>query len=137
MQEKELYSKACVVGSIKFVIDEAKDESIGLEWYEKFSHNVATILARDKEVVAVRLIPYSNKCEVYIAKDGPWLKKDIAYIAKFKKYVKSLSKDAPIKLDEALERPILLFLTNSNINIDVSVLIQNFSAHNIPLHLSG
>ncbi|RIA79262.1 hypothetical protein C1645_846943 [Glomus cerebriforme] len=104
MQEKELYSKACVAGSIRFVIDEAKEESVDLNVYENFSCNVATILARDKEVVAVRLIPYSNKCEVYIAKNGPWLREDIAYIDRIKKYVKSLSKDAPIKLDEALER---------------------------------
>ncbi|RIA80699.1 hypothetical protein C1645_838242 [Glomus cerebriforme] len=104
MQEKELYSKACVARSIKFVIDKAKDESVHLKDYENFSCNVATILARDKEVVAVRLIPYSNKCEVYIAKNSPWLKEDIAYIDKIKKYVKNLSKDAPIKLDKALER---------------------------------
>ncbi len=104
MREKELYSKACVAGSIRFVVDEADEESLALEEYENFSRNLATILARNTEVVAVRLIPYPNKCEVYISKNNYWLEKDIVYIDKIKEYVKSLSKDAPIKLDDALER---------------------------------
>src|SRR3954452_19168635 len=104
MQEKELYSKACVAESIRFVVNEADKESVALEEYENFSRNLATILARDRVVVAVRLIPYTNKCEVYIAKNNYWLEKGIAYIDKIKEYVKSLSKDAPIKLDDALER---------------------------------
>ncbi|CAG8459972.1 11243_t:CDS:1 [Funneliformis mosseae] len=104
MRENELYSKACVAGSIRFVVDEADEESVALAEYENFSRNLATILARDRQVVAVTLIPYPNKCEVYIAKNNSWLEEDIVYIDKIKEYVKSLSKDAPIKLNAALER---------------------------------
>jgi hypothetical protein len=100
----ELYSKACVAGSIRFVVDEAKEEGVALKEYERFSCNLATILAREKEVVAVRLIPYQNKCVIHLAKNGDWLQKDVDYIDKIENYVKSLSKDAPIKSKEALKR---------------------------------
>ena len=62
MREKELYSKACVAGSIRFVVDEADEESVALEEYENFSHNLATILARDRKVVAVSFIISINEC---------------------------------------------------------------------------
>jgi len=42
--EKELYSKACVAESIRFVVDEAREESVNLKEYKKFSCNLATIL---------------------------------------------------------------------------------------------
>ncbi|RIA91169.1 hypothetical protein C1645_875630 [Glomus cerebriforme] len=51
MQEKEFYSKVCVAGSIKFVVDKAIEEDIDLLNSNKFSCNIATILA----VVAVNL----------------------------------------------------------------------------------
>jgi hypothetical protein len=71
---------------------------------KKFSCNLATILAREKEVVAVRLIPYPDKCVIHLAKNGSWLQKDIDYIGKIENYVKSLSKNAPITSKEALKR---------------------------------
>lgn len=104
MQEKELYSKACVARSIKSFADEAREESVGPEEYEKFSCNLATILTRDREVVAVRLRTFPYKSVVYIAKNGSWHKKDDEYIDKIKKYVKSISKDAPIRFRKALDR---------------------------------
>ena len=44
----ELHSKACVAKGIRFVVDNAKEESVNLEEYENFSCNLATILARDR-----------------------------------------------------------------------------------------
>src|SRR2546429_6691757 len=99
----ELYSKVCVAGSIKFVASEAREEKVNLSVTEKFSHHLATILARDKEVVAVGLRIFPNKCDVYISKNGNWNRKDVEYIHKIKKYMKSISKEAPT-LDAAWER---------------------------------
>ena len=50
-----MYSKECIVESIKFIVNEASDEVIKMEEYDKFSCSLAKILAKDKEVVAVRL----------------------------------------------------------------------------------
>src|SRR5436190_21809824 len=95
----ELYSKACVAESIRFIVDNAKEESVNLEEYENFSCNLATILARDREVVAVRLLHHANKCDVYLAKNSRWSDRcSVEYIEETEKYVKSLSNDAPIKL---------------------------------------
>ncbi|RIA79916.1 hypothetical protein C1645_745603 [Glomus cerebriforme] len=102
--EKELYSKACVVESIRFVVDEAREESVNLKEYEKFSCNLATILAREKEVIAIRLVPYPDNCVVYIAKNDIWCEKDTDYINSIKSYLKSLSKDAPVRLKDAWKR---------------------------------
>src|ERR1044071_6560477 len=77
MQEKELYSKMCVVRSIKFVANEAREERVNLNVNEKFSCNLATILARDKEVVAVGLRIFPDKCIVYISKNDNWNRKDV------------------------------------------------------------
>ncbi|RIA81067.1 hypothetical protein C1645_837573 [Glomus cerebriforme] len=50
---KEFYSKVCVVESIKFFADELSESEINLTKTDKFTCNLATILAaRDKEVVA-------------------------------------------------------------------------------------
>ncbi|CAG8641663.1 3058_t:CDS:2 [Funneliformis mosseae] len=100
----ELHSKACVAESIIFEVDNEKEESVNLEEYENFSCNLAIILARNREVVAVRLIHHANKCDVYLAKNSPWTNIDVEYIDEIEKYVKSLSKDAHIKLEVALER---------------------------------
>ncbi|RIA84438.1 hypothetical protein C1645_832242 [Glomus cerebriforme] len=77
-QEKEFYSKLQVAGSIKF-ISKKSNEFIGLKKLkltnnEKFSHNLATILVRKEEVVAVNLTTYSNYCIIYISKNSNWLK---------------------------------------------------------------
>ena len=76
----ELHSKACVAESIRFVVDKAKEESANLKEYENFSCNLATILARDREVVAVRLLHHANKCDVYLAKNSRWTDTDVEYI---------------------------------------------------------
>ncbi|RIA98486.1 hypothetical protein C1645_731700 [Glomus cerebriforme] len=101
---KELYSKACVAESLKLIINKTSDEAVDLKEYEKFSYNLATILVRDKEVVAVRLIPYSDKCVIYLAKNDIWDQKDFDYVKKVRNYVQSLSKDAPILLKEVWKR---------------------------------
>ncbi|RGB26033.1 hypothetical protein C1646_770943 [Rhizophagus diaphanus] len=57
--EKELYSKEYVVESTNFVVNRAKTNKSKvtnkLSDYNRFSCNLATIFARDKKVVAVRL----------------------------------------------------------------------------------
>ena len=53
--EEELYSKVCVAESINFVVEEVIHEDIGKNETDKFSCNLATILARDQEIVAVWL----------------------------------------------------------------------------------
>ena len=105
-----MYSKACVAGSIKFVVGEASENSIDPTDNDKFSCNLATILARDKEVVAVYLKVLSSKVRVYISKNSEWLETDDEYISKIQEYLKSISKDAPMSLDEALEREDVLVL---------------------------
>ncbi|CAG8614460.1 11577_t:CDS:2 [Diversispora eburnea] len=57
---KELYSKIQVAGSIKFVAEKESDEDINLTDNYKFSHNLVTILERDREVVAKYLRIISN-----------------------------------------------------------------------------
>src|SRR5688572_20918704 len=100
--EKQFYSKLCVAGSIKFVADEASRNGTGLQMIERFSCNLATILARDKEVVAVMLTSSINSCTVYISKNGDWSKKDDEYIRNIERHLRSISKDAPITLANAL-----------------------------------
>ena len=73
---QELYSKVCVAGSIKFVVsEEREEEERDLEVDERFFCNLATILARDHKMVAVRLKLFSDKCVVYISKNERWKKK--------------------------------------------------------------
>ncbi|PKC51615.1 hypothetical protein RhiirA1_543672, partial [Rhizophagus irregularis] len=60
--EKELYSKECVAQSINFVVGEANKELPALIDREIFSYYLATILARDKEVVAVWLRILQGRC---------------------------------------------------------------------------
>ncbi|PKY37199.1 hypothetical protein RhiirB3_533741, partial [Rhizophagus irregularis] len=78
-REKELYSKGSVAQSINFVVDKAKGEFC-LDCEEKFSLYLATILARDKEVVAVWLRILQDHCEIYLSKNSDWLDEDIEYI---------------------------------------------------------
>ncbi|CAI2186747.1 19835_t:CDS:1 [Funneliformis geosporum] len=104
LQEKEFYSKVCVAGSIKFVVGEATEENIQLSDLDKFSCNLATILARDKEVVAVNLKTLPNKCKVYIAKNNAWSVEDLAYLNKVKETLINVSNDAPMTFKQALDR---------------------------------
>src|SRR5436190_23122370 len=92
---QELYSKVCVARSI--VSKEREEEERNLEVDERFSFNIATILARDQEVVAVRMKLFTDKCIVYISKNESWNKNDVEYINKIKEYFKSISKDAWIR----------------------------------------
>ncbi|RIA80326.1 hypothetical protein C1645_838899 [Glomus cerebriforme] len=101
--EKQFYSKLCIAESIKFVTDEANRNGTGQQMIERFSCNLATILARDKEVVAVMLTTSINSCTVYISKRD-WFKKDDEYIRKIERHLRSISKDAPITLVNALKR---------------------------------
>ncbi|RIA97493.1 hypothetical protein C1645_801797 [Glomus cerebriforme] len=95
--KKELYSKECVAQNINFVVSEASKEVITLMDYERFSGYLATILARDKEVVAVWLRVLSDHCEIYLSKNFAWLDNDVKYIDKIMKYLKDISKDAPME----------------------------------------
>jgi hypothetical protein len=45
-------------------------------------------LARDKEVVAVGLKFFTNKCVVHISKNKNWNDKDVEYINKIERYFK-------------------------------------------------
>ncbi|CAB4423662.1 unnamed protein product [Rhizophagus irregularis] len=56
-----------------------------------FSCDLATILARDNEVVTVRLVALKNACKIYICKNFAWLEDD----------VKEISKNAPMISDDA------------------------------------
>ncbi|KAF0404392.1 hypothetical protein F8M41_009037 [Gigaspora margarita] len=103
-QEKEFYSKVCVAGSIKFVVDEASEEDVNLSEFDKFSCNLAIILARDREVVAVNLKLLPSKCKVYIAKNGAWRKEDYEYVNKIKEILINVSKDAPMTFEKTYAR---------------------------------
>ena len=83
---EEMYSKVCVAGSLKFVTGEKKEEKVVLNESEKFSRHLATILARDREMVAVGTRIFSDiKCIVYISKSRIWNKKDVEYINNYMK----------------------------------------------------
>ncbi|PKY59182.1 hypothetical protein RhiirA4_481713 [Rhizophagus irregularis] len=124
----EFYSKVCVARSIKFITDKASKKEISLSESDQFSHNLATILARNSEVVAVNLKILPNKCRVYISKNSKWLNKDIKYIDKIKELMKNLSKDGQrlnklkkdIKdnKDKSHIKSFLEFLESSEINVD-------------------
>ncbi|CAG8446088.1 4932_t:CDS:2 [Diversispora eburnea] len=71
MSEKDLYSKLCVAECINSVVSEA-NKFIEAKKIDKLSCNLATILARDREVVAIEL------------------------------YLRNISKDASVKLEPAV-----------------------------------
>ncbi|CAB4441327.1 unnamed protein product [Rhizophagus irregularis] len=102
--ENIFYSKVFVAGSFKFVVDEASKRDTKLSTLDKFVCNLATILARDKEVVAVNLKILPNKCKIYIAKNDVWLAKDYEYINNVKKVLINVSKEAPMSFEEAYEK---------------------------------
>ncbi|PKK65377.1 hypothetical protein RhiirC2_786239 [Rhizophagus irregularis] len=62
-EENEFYSKLCVAEIFRGAVDE-KSEEIDLLGGDKFSYNLATILARDREVVAINLRVLSDGCEL-------------------------------------------------------------------------
>ncbi|CAG8722115.1 15331_t:CDS:1, partial [Funneliformis mosseae] len=55
-----------------------------------------TILARDKEVIAVWLVPTPNGRMAYLSKNSAWLPNDIEYINKITTHLKKISKSASV-----------------------------------------
>ncbi|GBB85612.1 hypothetical protein RclHR1_01210020 [Rhizophagus clarus] len=102
--EKELYSKACVASSIKFAVSEATENDANLTESDRISRNLATILARDKEVVAVYLKILPEKCKAYISKNDVWREEDDEYISKIQNCLKNMSENPVKKLEEAWKR---------------------------------
>jgi hypothetical protein len=107
---EQFYSKQCVAESIKHVVSKESGTDIKLTKLDKFSCNLATILTRDNEVVAVYLKLLSNKCKIYIAKNGIWTNEDVEYIRKILEHLKNISKDAPIPPIDALGRDDVIAL---------------------------
>lgn len=108
-RKKEFYSKLQVVGSIRFTVGEESDEFISLNKpkltnNEKFSYNLATILAKKKEVVAVSLTTYPNSCIINISKNNNWLKENYHYINKIKEYLIKISNYERMSWKEALDK---------------------------------
>ncbi|RGB39147.1 hypothetical protein C1646_754810 [Rhizophagus diaphanus] len=95
--KKELYSKECVAYCINFVVSEVSNEVADLNIHDKLSCYLATILARDKEVVAVWLRILKDSNEIYLSKNFNWFSEDEKYIDDITKYLKDISKNAPIK----------------------------------------
>jgi hypothetical protein len=92
--EKELYNKECIAESINFVVGKAS-KGVSTLNVHKFSCNLATILAKDKEVIAVRLKVLPSYCEIYLAKNSAWSNRDDMYIAEITNYLKDMLKRAP------------------------------------------
>jgi len=67
--EKEFYNKECVAENINFVVGETNKEDKTLNNHKRFFCNLTTILARDREVVVVRLKVLASGCEVYLFKN--------------------------------------------------------------------
>ncbi|CAI2188796.1 11920_t:CDS:2, partial [Funneliformis geosporum] len=108
-QEKEFYSKLQAAKSIKFVIGEKSNEFIGLNRLkltnnEKFSRDLATILARKKEVVAVNLTTHLDSCIINISKNSNWLQEGYQYINKIKECLIKISKYEPMSWEEAFTK---------------------------------
>lgn len=102
--EKEFYSKVCVAESINFAIGKTDRKIIDLQVNDRFACSLATILARDKEMVAVRMKISPNNCIIYISKNNDWLEKDDEYIRKIVGYLKGISDDAPMTFNDAMEK---------------------------------
>ncbi|RIA99206.1 hypothetical protein C1645_811677 [Glomus cerebriforme] len=111
-REKELYSKECVAECINFAVGTASAENTYLATHERFACYLATILARDKEVVAVRLKVLPNSCDIYLSKNFHWLDKDVKYINEIQNYLKDISKSAPTILkgtESAFTKAVMLY----------------------------
>ncbi|EXX55073.1 hypothetical protein RirG_228600 [Rhizophagus irregularis DAOM 197198w] len=91
-REKELYSKICAASGIK---DEASGKITRLTKNDEFSSSLATLLTRDKEMVAVMLKVSTNGCNIYMAKNDKWFENDFTYIDRIKNYLKKYLKLLP------------------------------------------
>lgn len=117
MSEKELYSKICVAESIEPVAGEPSHNTVR-KVFHKISCKLATILARDKEVVAVRLEFLNGCCKAYISKNGEWLDEDVVYINKIEGCLRNISKDSSkvsVEDTDTLTDEILIL---KNLNLD-------------------
>lgn len=72
----------------------------------RFSYNLATILVRDKAVVAVNLKHSPDKCKVYIARNYAWHIHDLEYVVKIKRVLTDVSKVAPLTIEETHKRKV-------------------------------
>ncbi|PKY16245.1 hypothetical protein RhiirB3_428580 [Rhizophagus irregularis] len=91
--------------------DQEREKERKKELYDKiFSCYLTTILARDKEVVAVWLSILQDRCEIYLSKNSDWLDKDNKFIDNITKYLKNISKNAPAKSEDN-ERNFLVAVT--------------------------
>jgi hypothetical protein len=95
-REKELYSKECIAHCINFVIGKVSEKVADLNIRDRFSCYLTTILAKDKEVVAVWLRILKDSSEIYLFKNFNWLSEDEKYIENIIKYLKVISKNAPV-----------------------------------------
>ncbi|CAG8517436.1 9054_t:CDS:2 [Diversispora eburnea] len=108
----------------QIVPDEASKEDINLSESEKFSCNLATILARDREVVAVNLKILSNNYKVYIAKNSAWSENDRKYIYEIKEYLEldyrldKLKNDIIYSKNKSHIKSFLEFAKINVVNID-------------------
>src|SRR5438067_1814911 len=59
----------------------------------KFSCHLTAILARNKEVIAVRLEILPNGCRVYLSINFDWIEKEETYIKKVEEYAPEKSMD--------------------------------------------
>ncbi|RGB34608.1 hypothetical protein C1646_760400 [Rhizophagus diaphanus] len=96
MSEEELYSKIYAAQSIKPVFSGEVVDNESSYKLSKLSCNLATILARDKDIVAVRL-KISDGCIAYISKSGPCLDEEVVYINKIREYLRNILHGSPKK----------------------------------------
>ena len=112
--EKELYSKECVAESIDHVVGEASDEVTNMNDTERISCYLATILARENEVVAVRLEVLSDGCKIYLSKNFAWNETNVEYIDKIENYLKDILRNAPkilTDVEKAFTKDMTLYCT--------------------------
>lgn len=126
MEERKFYSKLCVARSLKSSVGKrCLNEFVPSGW-DKLSYNLATILVKDKVVVAVNLRVLSNRCEISIAKDGVWLEEDHKYVNKIKETLANISKDAPMTFKQTHSREDMIDLSSTILNY-CSKIIRNRS----------
>ena len=78
---------------------------------DKISCYLATILARDREVVAVWVF-LSKKTHIYLAKNFAWSKSDEEYIDRITNHLKAMSNSAPTILSDterAFTRDVMFY----------------------------
>jgi hypothetical protein len=134
MNQITFYDKLCLASSIKFTIDKPDYINIKDNVY-KFVNSISTILARDKEVVAVYIEQtISKESNLFLGKNGNWNDKDKKYIENILKNLKDISEDGKITRDsEKLIniRNLMIEYCKNKINKRVEKLIKDFNDKNI------